>query len=342
MIAAWWGDADTTDPLATEPDGNQVFYAVTATRFVATWIDVGYFDRHVDLLNAFQIVLTPAAAGPAGAFDVELRYHRCEWLMADGSAIPAQAGLDAADGVHSVSLPGSRSSAMLALCTMSNAGMPGVWHLSSVVPAPTCGNGLLETGESCDDGNHGDHDYCGNDCEMRSPCITIFPDGAIDFPFPLPDANIPDASVDANGNDAAGGLPFIDANLPHVDSGGGPLPDVGPAIGLCPGDDAARPDGGRRPDAGTRFDANIEPMDAGGRGDSGPRTNELDVTGGGCGCRAGARSGSGGWLALLGLVAVAFRRSSAGCARSSGSASSRRSVTDRVARLRARASRRVR
>ena len=319
MIAAWWGDVDTTDALATEPDGNQVFYAATATQFVATWIDVGYFDRHVDLLNAFQIVLTPAAGGPTGAFDVELRYHRCEWLMGDGGAMPAQAGLDASDGMHSVSLPGSGTAAMLGLCATGNVdpSMPGIWHLHSVVPTPTCGNGLRETGESCDDGNRGDHDFCSNLCAMRTPCIGMYPDGAIDFPFPLPDVGPPpDANgADATGGEAAGGLPFIDATLPRIDANLSGLD--GAVIPLCPGDDAGRADGGRRPDAGTRFDAGTGLMDSGGRMDGGRRPNELDVTGGGCGCRAGARRG-GGSIALLALLALALRRVSRMSARARG------------------------
>jgi len=41
MIAAWWADVDTRPIIATEPDANQVYYASSATQFVATWIDVG-------------------------------------------------------------------------------------------------------------------------------------------------------------------------------------------------------------------------------------------------------------------------------------------------------------
>ena len=33
-------------------------------------------------------------------------------------------------------------------------------------PAPVCGNGIVEAGEQCDDGNTNDHDACGNDCTL--------------------------------------------------------------------------------------------------------------------------------------------------------------------------------
>ncbi len=262
MIAAWWGDVDTRLPLP-DPAQNLVYWALDTTngRFVATWTQVGYFSSHDDLLNSFQIVLTPAADGVT--FEVELRYARCEWTTGDASGgrmgfggTPAQAGFDAADGMNHLTLPGSRTMAVLELCTTSNVSMPGVWRLHGLV-MPVCGNGIAETGEECDDGNAIEHDFCDGMCRAASPCAERYPDGGLGDPFAGLDAG--DASVE-------------------------------PCTPL-PGTDA-----GRRPDAGTRFDAGT-PID-GGR-DAGPRTNALDVTGGGCGCRAGVRGSSvGGWLAL--------------------------------------------
>lgn len=317
MIAAWWADVDTRVVPTSAPDANQIYYAATAEHFVVTWTDVGYFDQHTDRLDAFQIVLTPSAGRPAGAFDVQFRYHRCEWTAGDRSGgsgglggTGAQAGFDAADGTHFVMLPGSRTDAVLTLCDTSNLMPPeqGVWNLESVVPAPTCGNGLRETGEECDDGNRIAHDWCDNDCLDTMPCLELYPDGAVGSPFPYPDANFGEAGLpDANGADAFGGGfpdigPIPDTDILHLDMGIGLLRPCTSTMG----DDA-----GRRPDSGVRFDAG--PATDGGM-DGGPRRNELDVTGGGCGCRAGTRGGGalvGATLAIL-LVASRRRRSRSG------------------------------
>jgi cysteine-rich repeat protein len=43
-------------------------------------------------------------------------------------------------------------------------------------PDPVCGNGAVEPGEACDDGNGNDDDTCSNDCEMQIP--SDLPDNA--------------------------------------------------------------------------------------------------------------------------------------------------------------------
>ncbi len=283
MIAAWWADVDTRPILAGEPNGNQIYYAATPTHFVVTWIDVGYFDMKTDRLDAFQIVLSPAASGTVGAFDVQLRYHRCEWTTGDARSSggmgglgghPAQAGFDAADGVHYVTLPGSRSSAVLDLCVTTNGTMPGVWDLTSVIAAPVCGNGFRETGEDCDDGNTEPHDRCDDACHVTVPCLSFYPDGAVDDPF----AHIDARAGDANGADASLYLP--------------------PCM--------TADDAGRRDDAGTRFDAGVA-VDASVGMDTGPHVDELDVTGGGCGCRA-TRARSSTALSGLALALLVITR----------------------------------
>ncbi len=310
MIAAWWGDVDTR-VVPADPDTNLVYFGGDATHFVFTWIDVGYFDTHLDLANAFQIVLTPDAGGAPGAFVAELRYHRCEWTTGDAPSsgghmglggIEAQAGFDAADGTHFVMLPGSRTPEVLALCTSSNVGSPGVWSLNSAPSEPVCGNGLRETGEACDDGNLEPHDGCDERCVVDTPCYTRLDDGGAIVPFDgsfetgLPDAGTPLAAC-----------PF-DAGPPDA----GPMDAGPPDAGL---------DGGRRGDAGTRFDAG--PMGDGGRRDAGtisPPT--IDVTGSGCGCRAGGRRRDGCGLALgamLGVLVLARARQRwRGCVQISG------------------------
>lgn len=314
MIAAWWADVDTRG-VPADPDTNLVYYGGDATHFVFTWIDVGYFDSHLDKLNAFQIVLSPDPGGAAGAFLAELRYHRCEWTTGDltsgGHAglggIAAQAGFDAADGTHFVMLPGSRTADVLALCTTSNVGMPGVWSLNSEVAAPVCGNALRETGEACDDGNVEPHDGCDELCQRDTPCYTLLDDGGALVPFDGSsfETGLPD-----------GGAPFeacpFDAGPPDA----GPM-DAGP---MDAGPPDAGVDGGRRGDAGTRFDAGPRPD--GGRRDAGMVSHPtIDVVGGGCGCRAAGR-GSRSTLALgiaLGLgIALRARQRWRGCVQISG------------------------
>jgi cysteine-rich repeat protein len=295
MLAGWWANVDTRPVPPGAPDTNQIYYASTFEHFVVTWIDVGYFDQHIDHLNAFQIILRPPSSGVLGAADVEFRYHRCEWTTGDDPAsggtgglggMPAQAGFDQGDGVHHQLLPGSGTAAVLSLCTLTNGTTPGAWGMTIGGP-PSCGNGYVELGEECDDGNPEPHDFCDPFCVATTPCYTSFPDGGRHDP-------LSDAAVDADVDAAVGPCELPDANLEDA------------AI-VSP--DAGRADAGRRPDAGTRFDAGIVPADAGARRDTGPHTsvNELDVTGGGCGCRAGTRA-SGGAPMVIACLALALAR----------------------------------
>ncbi|MCA9605715.1 MAG: DUF4215 domain-containing protein [Myxococcales bacterium] len=174
MIAAWWGDVDTRG--VAPADENAVYWSVEPGRFIATWYRVGYFDSHVDLVNSFQIVLTDeSAVGAAGDFDVEIRYEQLEWTTGDASdgvgglgGTPAQAGFDAGNTRDFLALPGSLTSAVLALETTSNVGIPGVWRFQIRSGAVTiCGNGVLEAGEDCDDGNTTPGDGCGARCNTE-------------------------------------------------------------------------------------------------------------------------------------------------------------------------------
>lgn len=133
MIAPFWGDVDTRSGM--RPGTNDVHWDVDSGRFVATWHRVGYFNRHTDRLNSFQVILTDRSDVAPGAFDVEFRYAQCEWTTGDATGgsgglggTPAQAGFDAGNGIDSVALPGSGTSAVLDLCTTTNAGTLGLWR----------------------------------------------------------------------------------------------------------------------------------------------------------------------------------------------------------------------
>jgi MYXO-CTERM domain-containing protein len=317
IIAAWWADVDTRGLIDGEPDRNLVYYAVTPGRLVATWIDVGYYSNHVDLLNAFQIILTAAPGEPEGTFDVELRYNRCEWTTGDATSghmmglggIAAQAGFDAGDRLNYLTLPGSLTNEILDLCTTSNVDMTGVWQLhprGSAITA-TCGNGLHETGEDCDDGNVAPNDGCDEVCHFDTPCSSSSGDagGGRDSGFMIPDVMLPDANgADANGADATGAF--------NLDAGGG-----GELEGGAGGDvDAAMLPPCARPDAAVPHDAGTTPFPDAGRFDGGPRPdaamppNDLVVGGSGCSCGVGGhRTSQGAALSIaMALAAIARRR----------------------------------
>lgn len=160
MIAPYWSDVQTegthNDP---NPNGdNNVWVASPNERtVVVTWDRVGYFLQHTDLTNDFQLVLRDRSAdtGVAGDFDVDFRYNRLEWTTGDASGgsgglggVAAQAGYDAGDGVHHLTLPGSLAPDVLNLQNASNVSpaTPGLWSFAirnGELPGGTPSNPLL-------------------------------------------------------------------------------------------------------------------------------------------------------------------------------------------------------
>ena len=138
LIAPFWQDVDTryiTAPTATE-GGNStgsdlVWYDLDTVghSFTVTWDDVGYFNRKSNLLNAFQMTLTQADS--AGGFDITFRYEDIRWATSDFAPPPARAGFSAGNGVNFFELLQSGDlSAMLALESASNVGIPGTFSFS--------------------------------------------------------------------------------------------------------------------------------------------------------------------------------------------------------------------
>ncbi|MCQ9375365.1 PEP-CTERM sorting domain-containing protein [Methyloversatilis sp. XJ19-13] len=160
MIAPYWADVDT------RVAGNLWIHSPNADTLAVTWSSVGYFGDQIPgggeeggdgggetLLaaavgpktNSFQLVLRNRADTGAGNFDIDFRYERLEWTTGDASegsdglgGIPAQAGYDAGDGVNFLTLPGSRSDAVLDLQHASNvsAETPGLWTFAIRNGAP--------------------------------------------------------------------------------------------------------------------------------------------------------------------------------------------------------------
>lgn len=257
MIAPYYADVDTRPTL---PSGrNLVYWSVELGRVVVTYYDVGYYASHVDRLNSFQLILTPAtsAGASAGDFDVELRYNRCEWTTGDATGgsgglggVPAQAGFDAGDGMTAYTLPGSMTAAALAFCTTSNVGIAGVWRfrIRRGFVAVECGNGILEAGEECDDGNDAPLDGCsatceteavlGTACALGSECLSGFcADGvccdgacggqceACDLPS-SPGECAAVTGAPRNGRPACGGTSPCDGTCDGSSRGGCAFPDA--------------------------------------------------------------------------------------------------------------------
>jgi hypothetical protein len=156
MIAPYWGDVDTRGGGA--PGLNGVFWHLEPGRLVVTWHNVGYYAIHDDRQMDFQMIITNALDCGSGDFDVEFRYNVCGWTTGDASSgtggfggTPAQAGFDAGNGVDFVEIPGSRTMAILDLCTTSNVGEPGIWRFSVRGGEVACPG----TGDTCDTGEPG-------------------------------------------------------------------------------------------------------------------------------------------------------------------------------------------
>ncbi|MEZ4434016.1 MAG: nidogen-like domain-containing protein, partial [bacterium] len=161
----------------------------TPGRLVATWLDIA--DRAPmhpgGLYNTWQAVLTDA--GGPDDYDVEYRYHRCEWdhpFRRDTfyPVIGFDAGLGA-DG-PGWTWPGSLSPDTLLLCALSNVGERGVWRYPvrdgipggcGIDPAPPPGPGR------CADGNHLPGDGCSPDCHLEPDA-----DGDARYEAPYPGA----------------------------------------------------------------------------------------------------------------------------------------------------------
>ena len=144
IIAPFWADTDTrsgttvASPGGTSTGSNLVWYDldVASHIFTATWDDVGYYDEHLDKLNAFQLRLI--SVGTTGDFDIQFRYETINWTTGDASGGDgglfgqvAVGGYSSGDGENYDQLPQSGNQAgMLALPTASNVSTPGLFTFS--------------------------------------------------------------------------------------------------------------------------------------------------------------------------------------------------------------------
>lgn len=92
IIAPFWADVDTRNF-----GSNVVKYGSGIVNghqaFGVTWRDVGYYDKHADKLNTFQMILIEREDQQDGDFDVEFNYARVLWENGDASGVSVRAGM---------------------------------------------------------------------------------------------------------------------------------------------------------------------------------------------------------------------------------------------------------
>lgn len=83
MLAPFFADVDTRA-------GNTVHYGTSTIGghnvFGVNWINVGYYSRHTNLLNSFQLIVTDRTDTGTGNFDFEFNYDKIQWETGDASS----------------------------------------------------------------------------------------------------------------------------------------------------------------------------------------------------------------------------------------------------------------
>ncbi|EQD48597.1 Nidogen extracellular, partial [mine drainage metagenome] len=84
IIAPFFADVDTRGAgSGLTSYGNGTYAGHTA--FGVTWPDVGYYSRHTDKLNTFQLIMVDRTDTGAGNFDFYFNYDQIQWETGDAS-----------------------------------------------------------------------------------------------------------------------------------------------------------------------------------------------------------------------------------------------------------------
>ena len=188
MIAPFFGDADLRPDDGLDTD--KIYSCIDPTggygcgQVIITWYETCYYSLNCDKRNTFQLILNNLeceCADGAAAFESVFIYDKIEWSTGDASGGSggtggtwAAAGFGDGAGTQ-IEVDGSRTSAVL-----NYENDPGV-----VVYAPlaggfsSCGNGITETCETCDDGNTTTESCPYNQvCNVcAADCVTTVVDG---------------------------------------------------------------------------------------------------------------------------------------------------------------------
>lgn len=85
IIAPFWADFDTS----AEGSGLTTYgWSADGKTFCAEWIDLGYFDKHMDKTNSVQLLLQSREnqqGRSPGDFDITFNYDRITWESGDAS-----------------------------------------------------------------------------------------------------------------------------------------------------------------------------------------------------------------------------------------------------------------
>lgn len=169
MIAPFLADVDTFDPASglvhygrTSYAGRRAFCVDWFSREPDGLTGVGYFDRHVDRLNVFQLLLVERATGDGntGDFDIVFNYDSIAWDtsdeigesgaacarvgFSDGSGVPAASFELPLSGTCGVFLDSEPSTGLAETTNRPNSEPDGRWVFSarsggppaSVAPPP--------------------------------------------------------------------------------------------------------------------------------------------------------------------------------------------------------------
>jgi len=103
MIAPFWADVDTRNPLS-----GVVYYKLEANRLTVTWDHVGYYNSMADRVSTFQVIISDGTDPLVGlGQNVCFCYGDMDWTTGDASSgvggfggTPATVGINAGDGVN--------------------------------------------------------------------------------------------------------------------------------------------------------------------------------------------------------------------------------------------------
>jgi len=114
LLGVYFADVDTRGDAGTSTLHYGADTVNGRAAFAATWPGVGYYERHDDKLDVFQIVLVDRDDTGAGHFDVEFNYGTITWDSGDRSdgSVEGLGGWPSAivgysDGVTPTLFPGS-------------------------------------------------------------------------------------------------------------------------------------------------------------------------------------------------------------------------------------------
>ncbi len=130
VIAPFWADVDTRG------SGSEVVaysYGIETVNghaaFGVNWVNVGYYERHDDKLNSFQLVLIQRTDTGTGNFDIEFNYNKVLWETGDASegingygGYPSRSGLT--NGINRTIELAYSGQTLVQLDTNPNTGNP--------------------------------------------------------------------------------------------------------------------------------------------------------------------------------------------------------------------------